>query len=68
MELNAPYNNSAQQTYTGDPMEPLNTLQNSSKIISFGNDSLTARLGLQLNRVDLSPAMTAAPVAPGRNI
>ena len=67
MELNAPYNETSQQTYTGDPMKPLDDLQN-SKVFSFGNDSLTARLGLQLDRMVSSPTMTTAPVAPGRNI
>ena len=67
MELNGSYNQTANETYTGDPMKPLDDLQNSRNILGFGNDSLTARLGLQLDMMISNPA-AARPSTPGHTL
>jgi hypothetical protein len=49
MTLRHEHSKTANQIYTGDPVKPLEALQNSNKVFGFGNAGLTATLGLKLN-------------------
>lgn len=60
MRLAGTYDEVAHNTYGGDPVEHLNDLQNSKSVAGFGNATLAAGLGLQLNMVGIDP-----PTVPG---
>ena len=60
------YDNVANETYTGNAMAPLNELQQSKSLMSFGSGNLTAGLGMTLNIIDPS-ATQGGPRAPGLN-
>jgi hypothetical protein len=60
------FTNAADQTYTGNAVEPIIALQNSAKVFTVAGGGLTADLGLNISHATLDPAQPA-PHSPGLN-
>ncbi len=55
MALRDEYRKNADQTYGGNPVEPLKALEKSTSVLGFGDPTLTAHLGLKLNMASTEP-------------